>query len=93
VLFLNEAAVGIGYDGEVWIEGSQRSFKKRIKAIPAVLARCVDRNELVVNLGMTWAQDLLNGYSLRSQVMHSLQGKPLLGPTDHGGAMNLTLGK
>jgi hypothetical protein len=43
VLFLNEAAVGVGHDGAVWLDSEQHPFKKRVKAIPAVLARCVDQ--------------------------------------------------
>jgi hypothetical protein len=77
MLFLNEAAVGIGHDGEVWIDSDQHPFKKRVKAIPAVLARCVDRKDFLVDLGKTWGQALLNGHVLRSQVMHSSPGSIL----------------
>jgi hypothetical protein len=75
ILFLNEAAVGIGHDGEVWIDSDQHSFKKRVKAIPVVLARCIDRKEFVVDLGKSQTQELLNGHALRSKVMHSSAGE------------------
>jgi hypothetical protein len=74
-LFLNEAAVGIGHDGEVWVDSNQHPFKKRVKAIPAVLARCVDGKTLVVDLSKSWGQDLLKGHFLRSKVMHSSAGE------------------
>jgi hypothetical protein len=77
VLFLNEAAVGIGHDGEVWIDSDQHPFKKRVKAVPAVLARCVDQVDFVIDLGKGWGQALLNGHSLRSQVMHFSPGSVL----------------
>ena len=77
LLFLNEVAVGVGHDGEVWMDTDQHSFKKRTKAIPAVLARCVDRKEFTVDLGASWAQDLLKGHALRNKVMHSPAGESI----------------
>lgn len=76
-LFLNEAAVGIGHDGEIFIDSDQQSFKKRVKAIPAVLARCVDRKEFIIDLGKSWGQDLLRGYVLRNGVVHSSPGEQI----------------
>jgi hypothetical protein len=74
-LFLNEAAVGIGHDGEIFVDSDQQSFKKRVKAIPAVLARCVDRKEFIIDLGQGWGQDFLRGYALRNGVVHSSPGE------------------
>jgi hypothetical protein len=48
--FLNEVAVGVGHDGEVWVDSEQHPFKKRIKAIPAVLARCVAQKEYSLDI-------------------------------------------
>jgi hypothetical protein len=42
MLFLDEIAVGIGHDGEVWVDHDEHSFKARIKAIPAILSRRID---------------------------------------------------
>src|SRR5206468_589212 len=42
VLFLNEYALGVGHDSEVWVGEDHQSFKKRIKAVPAILSRHVD---------------------------------------------------
>jgi len=30
-LFLSEVAMGVGHDGEIWVDGDQHPFKKRIK--------------------------------------------------------------
>jgi len=76
-LFLTEVAVGIGHDGEIWIDSDQHPFKKRVKAIPAVLARCVDRQEFIIDLGKGWGQDLLRGYALRNGVVHSSPGEQI----------------
>ncbi len=77
VHFLNEAAVYVGHDGEVWTDSDQHSFKKRVKAIPAVLARCVEGKEFSVSLGTSWGQELQNGHMLRSKVMHSSTGEQM----------------
>jgi hypothetical protein len=74
ILFLNEVAVGIGHDGEVWLDSEQHPFKKRIKAIPSVLARCIDGVDFVIDLGGAQGQALLQGHGLRNQVMHSSPG-------------------
>lgn len=71
LLFLNEAAVGVNHHGEVWVDTTQHPFKKRIKAIPAVLARCVDRIDFLPDLGGSRGNALLTGYDLRNRVMHS----------------------
>jgi hypothetical protein len=71
ILYLNEVAVRVGHDAEVWLEDDNHSFKSRIKAIPAILSRRVDHKEYVVNLGTKWGENLLNGYTLRNEVMHS----------------------
>jgi hypothetical protein len=76
VLFLNEFAVGIGDDGDVWIGDDFQSFKKRIKAIPAILARRVDGVETSVDLGKQWGKDLIEGQALRNGVMHFAFGEP-----------------
>jgi hypothetical protein len=77
ILFLNEFAVGVGHDGEVWLGEDHQSFKKRIKAVPAILSRRVDGHEEAVDLGGNWGRDLLEGQQLRNQVMHSSFGSPL----------------
>lgn len=74
VLFLNEAAAGVGHDGEIWVDSDQHPFKKRVRAIPAILSRVVDGKELTVNLGSNWGQKLLDGYGLRNNVVHSSPG-------------------
>ena len=74
-LFLNEVAVGIGHDGEVWIGAEQHTFKRRIKAIPAVLARCVEGKDYFIDLGTSWARDLMQGQALRNKVVHSRSGE------------------
>jgi hypothetical protein len=77
ILFLNEAAIGVGHDGEVWVDSDQHPFKKRIKAIPAVLARCCEGKEFAITLSNKWGADLLLGYTLRSSVMHSIPGQKM----------------
>ena len=77
ILFLNEYAVGVGHDGEVWVGDDQHTFKTRIKAIPAILARRVDGKEANVDLGKQWGEHLLQGYRLRNKVMHSALGESL----------------
>lgn len=75
VLFLNEAAAGIGHDGEVFVEDEQHSFKTRIKAIPGILARCVEKKEFKLDLGEKWGADLLSGNDMRAKVMHTGLGQ------------------
>jgi hypothetical protein len=77
IVFLNEAAIGVGHDGEVWVDSDQHPFKKRIKAIPAVLARCCEGKEFAITLSGKWGADLLSGYTLRSAVMHSIPGQQM----------------
>jgi hypothetical protein len=77
VLFLNEWASGIRHDGELWFAEDHQSFKKRIKAVPAILARRVEGKQLRVDLGREWGKDLLEGKTLRDRVMHSGFGQPL----------------
>jgi hypothetical protein len=75
--FLREAVVDIGRDGEPMTDSDQHPFKKRVKAVPAVLARCLEGKEYALNLGAYWGQDLLLGHALRSNVMHTSQGGKL----------------
>jgi len=77
VLFLNEWASGVGHDGELSLSEDHQSFKKRIKAIPAILSRCVEGKELNVDLGRQWGKDLIDGKALRDAVMHSEFDQPL----------------
>jgi len=77
ILFFNEYAVGVAHDGEIWVGDDYQSFKKRIKAIPAILSRRVERHEESIDLSQQWGQDLLEGHILRNNVMHSSFGKPL----------------
>lgn len=77
ILFLNEFAVGIAHDGEIWIGEDHQSFKKRIKAVPAILSRRVDLREESIDLGGECGRDLLEGHLLRNSVMHLSYGTPL----------------
>jgi hypothetical protein len=77
ILFLNEIAVGVGHDGEVWIGEDHQSFKRRIKAVPAILSRRVDGTSASVDLSQQWGNELLDGNELRNNVMHSKFGQPL----------------
>ncbi len=77
ILFLNEYAVGVGHDGEVWVGDDHQSFKKRIKAVPAILSRRVEGKEISIDLGKQWGKDLIEGQTLRNKVMHSAFGEPL----------------
>ncbi len=83
ILFLNEYAVGIGHDGEVWVGEDHQSFKKRIKAVPVILSRRIEDKEETVNLSRQWGQDLLEGQDLRNRVMHSAFGEHLPRATKH----------
>ena len=78
ILFLNEYAVGLGHDGEVWFDDDHQSFKKRIKAVPAILSRRLDGREEFIDLGKSWGKDLIYGQGLRNHVMHSAFGEPLV---------------
>ncbi len=77
VLFLNEWASGVGHDGELWLNEDHQSFKKRIKAVPAILSRAIERKEGMVDLGRQWGKDLIVGKALRDRVMHPAYGQPL----------------
>jgi hypothetical protein len=77
VNFLNEFAVGVGHDGEVWVGEDHQSFKKRIKAIPAILSRRVEGKEVSLDFGKKWGKNLIDGHALRNKVMHSAYGEPL----------------
>jgi hypothetical protein len=68
-------AAGVGHDGEVWLDSDQHPFKKRIKAIPAILSRVVDGKEFTPNLGSDWGRKVLEGYVLRNRVVHSSPGE------------------
>lgn len=71
LLFLNEIAIGIGHDGEVSIEDEHQPFKKRILAIPRILARRVEGRELKIDLSKQWGEHLLQGNEIRSKLVHS----------------------
>jgi hypothetical protein len=77
ILFLNEYAVGVGHDGEVWVGDDHQSFKKRIKAVPAILARRVEGKEISIDLSKQWGKDLIDGQTLRNKILHSAFGEPL----------------
>ncbi len=77
ILFLNEYALGVGHDGEVWIGDDHQSFKKRIKAVPVILSRRVDGKEVSIDLSKQWGKDLIDGHDLRNRVMHSAFAEPL----------------
>jgi len=77
VLFLNEVAAGVGHDGEVWLDSDQHPFKKRIKAVPAILSRVVDGKEFTPDLGSDWGRKILEGYALRNRVVHSSPGETM----------------
>lgn len=77
ILFLNEWASGIGHDGELWLAEDHQAFKRRIKAVPVILARRVEGKEMSVDLGKEWGKNLLEGKMLRDRVMHSGFGQPL----------------
>jgi len=83
ILFLNEYALGIGHDGEVWIGDNHQSFKKRIKAVPVILSRRVDGKEESIDLSKQWGKDLIDGQVLRNRVMHSAFAEPLARVTKH----------
>jgi hypothetical protein len=78
VLFLNEWASGIGHDGELWLHEDHQNFKSRIKAVPAILGRAVEKKEASVDLSKQWGSDLLVGKSLRDKVMHPSYGQALV---------------
>ena len=71
LVFLNEFAIAIGHDGEVRVAEDQHAFKTRVKAVPAILARRIEGEEITVDLGTQWGERLLRGYDLRKAVMHS----------------------
>lgn len=77
ILFLNEVAAGVGHDGEVWLDSDQYPFKKRIKAIPAMLSRVVDGREFTPDFSTDWGRRLLEGYALRNRVVHSSPGETM----------------
>lgn len=77
ILFLNEYAVGVGHDGEAWVDDQHQSFKKRVKGVPTILSRRVDGREESIDLGRQWGEELLEGQVLRNCVMHSPFGEPL----------------
>jgi hypothetical protein len=77
ILFLNEYGVGVEHDAEVWIDDDHQSFKKRIKAVPAILARRIDGSEITIDLSKQWGKELIEGQTMRNVVMHCAFGKPL----------------
>lgn len=77
ILFLHEIAAGVGHEGEVWLDNDQHPFRKRIKAIPAMLSRIVDGKEFIPNLGTQWGNKLQEGYALRNRVVHSSPGETM----------------
>jgi hypothetical protein len=75
--FLNEVAIGIGHDGEVTVQEDRQSFKKRVIAIPRVLARKIEGREISVPLGKRWGEQLLKGHELRNKLVHVPIGKSI----------------
>lgn len=75
--FLEENVVGLGRDGEVEVVEDRQSFKKRIIAVPTILAKRVDGQEVTINIGTTWGEQLLKSYELRNTVVHAPPDEPL----------------
>ncbi|HXM22057.1 MAG TPA: hypothetical protein VN948_12425 [Terriglobales bacterium] len=75
--FLNENAVGLGMDGEIEIEEDRQSFKERIVAVPTVLVRRVESQEINIDLGTKWGEQLQKSYLLRNAVVHAPSDKPI----------------
>ncbi|MFZ1009334.1 MAG: hypothetical protein WAN65_21005, partial [Candidatus Sulfotelmatobacter sp.] len=69
--FLEENVVGLGRDGEVEVVEDRQSFKKRIIAVPTVLAKRVDGQEVTINIGTAWGEQLLKSNELRNTVVHA----------------------
>ena len=75
--FLNENAVELGVDGEIETEEDRQSFKERIVAVPTVLARRVEGQEINIDLGTKWGEQLQKSYLLRNAVVHAPPDKPI----------------
>ena len=75
--FLQEAAVGIGHDGEIAITEDRQSFKQRIIAIPRILSRRVERKDIQLNLEPLWGKQLIEGNNTRNKLIHSALGEPI----------------
>lgn len=69
--FLEENVVGLGRDGEVEVVEGRQSFKKRIIAVPTVLAKRIDGQEVTINIGTAWGEQLLKSNELRNTVVHA----------------------
>jgi hypothetical protein len=75
--FLEENVVGLGRDGEVEVVEDRQSFKKRIIAVPTVLAKRVDGQEVTISIGTAWGEQLLKSNELRNTVVHAPPDEPL----------------
>ena len=75
--FLEENVVGLGRDGEVEVIEDRQSFKKRIIAVPSVLARRVESKEITVDIGTAWGEQLQKSHDLRNCVVHAPPGEPM----------------
>jgi hypothetical protein len=49
----------------------RQSFKKRIIAVPTVLAKRIDGQEVTINIGTAWGEQLLKSNELRNTVVHA----------------------
>jgi len=76
-LFLEENIVQLGHDGGVEVLEDRQAFKQRIIAVPTILARRVEGNEINVDIGTPWGEQLQKSYLLRNQVVHAPSNKPL----------------
>jgi len=77
VNFLNEVAIGVGHDGEAFVEEDHHAFKQRIIAVPRILSRRVENAEVRPNLGDAWGEELLRGHSLRNELVHPAQDREM----------------
>lgn len=76
-LFLEENIVQLDRGGEVEVLEDRQAFKQRIVAVPTILARRVEGNEINLDIGTPWGEQLQNSYLLRNQVVHAPPNKPL----------------
>jgi hypothetical protein len=75
--FLEENVVGLGRDGEVEVVEDRQSFKKRIIAVPTILARRFENREISIDIGTAWGKQLQKSHDLRNTVVHGPPDQPL----------------
>jgi hypothetical protein len=75
--FLEENLVGLGQDGEVEVLEDRQSFKKRIVAVPTILANRVDGKQVSIDIGTAWGEQILKSHELRNTVVHAPPNEPL----------------